>query len=618
MFHLFKRKRRDEAAAPEEKYTEKEQTIATSNAERISSDLRNLKQEKKEAFNSIRRKEEDSFVSTVDSSKYLVLDVETNGLSSTRDDLLSIAIYKPDSEKCWHRFLPLELNQCVLTTSINGITEEMIVDANPLSQEEVNQVLEEYDVDNRYVLIYGNIDERFMRAYFSRHRLSGIERFHFYNFKHDVISSSYSEGNVTKDNLCKLFFIENVKDVHAADNDCVLEWKLFRRMNGGQLFISNNKVFEFNKAEYIIPVSYTVSHPNFKYHLPPFPRIYVNDTVVESVSIQGEHLQKFGTNINGVLIEHLINKMVGATTVDSFQFLLENKKKLRYVGELESKIDIIPLTFKEDGTIATNRLQDKQIGEAFNQFIGTIKDEIGPLIQFIKSDIFKGKEILSQELVIDKEANILALCDLSSEDAVLEIKATDYRAPSAFSRQLYYEAKGRDTYLLQVDWRKMPKSLDIIISKIDFEVYEPTQRDFRSKFEKAKEVLETDDIQLINYINKSSRVQLKCRRCGYEWDCTYNMALKHLLCPICNPPEKKDSRRTKMSEEAKKARSAEKYYSKVYERSKGQIEASGYIGSREQVHAKCLNCCFEWQTRADHLLERCRCSKCGGKGDSVE
>ncbi|WP_235810847.1 3'-5' exonuclease family protein [Tractidigestivibacter scatoligenes] len=32
----------------------------------------------------------------VDPKKYLVLDVETNGLNPAKDDLLSISIYKPD------------------------------------------------------------------------------------------------------------------------------------------------------------------------------------------------------------------------------------------------------------------------------------------------------------------------------------------------------------------------------------------------------------------------------------------------------------------------------------------------------------------------------------------
>ena len=37
---------------------------------------------------------------SVFASDYVVLDVETNGLSSLRDDLLSISLYQPDTQKC--------------------------------------------------------------------------------------------------------------------------------------------------------------------------------------------------------------------------------------------------------------------------------------------------------------------------------------------------------------------------------------------------------------------------------------------------------------------------------------------------------------------------------------
>lgn len=61
---------------------------------------------------------------SVVASQYVVLDVETNELSSLRDDLLSISIYQPDTQKLYNRFLPLELDRNVYTTHINGISRK--------------------------------------------------------------------------------------------------------------------------------------------------------------------------------------------------------------------------------------------------------------------------------------------------------------------------------------------------------------------------------------------------------------------------------------------------------------------------------------------------------------
>ena len=93
----------------------------------------------------------------INAKDYVVLDVETNGLSSLRDDLLSISIYKPDDKKTYNRFLPLELSDYVYTTDINGITSKMLKDKIPLTQEEFDKIINDFELENRTILIYGNI-----------------------------------------------------------------------------------------------------------------------------------------------------------------------------------------------------------------------------------------------------------------------------------------------------------------------------------------------------------------------------------------------------------------------------------------------------------------------------
>ena len=90
--------------------------------------------------------------------KYVVLDVETNGLSSIKDDLLSISIYKPDDGKIYDRFLPLELSDEVETTYINGITKDMLKDKSPLTQNELDEVISSFELEKMTILLYGNID----------------------------------------------------------------------------------------------------------------------------------------------------------------------------------------------------------------------------------------------------------------------------------------------------------------------------------------------------------------------------------------------------------------------------------------------------------------------------
>ena len=94
----------------------------------------------------------------VNSKDYVVLDVETNGLSSIRDDLLSISIYKPDDKKTYDSYLPLELSDWVETTWINGITEEMLKDKEPLTQEEFDKLIIDFELDKTTNTITLNFD----------------------------------------------------------------------------------------------------------------------------------------------------------------------------------------------------------------------------------------------------------------------------------------------------------------------------------------------------------------------------------------------------------------------------------------------------------------------------
>jgi cytochrome c peroxidase len=71
-------------------------------------------------------------------------------------------------------------------------------------------------------------------------------------------------------------------------------------------------------------------------------------------------------------------------------------------------------------------------------------------IDFIKNQVFPKGKILSQEMVISDDKKVLALCDLSSENAVMEIKTFNvvkekteqgYFAAAELTDQLYYEKR---------------------------------------------------------------------------------------------------------------------------------------------------------------------------------
>lgn len=327
-------------------------------------------------------------------AEYVVFDVETNGLSSKLDDLLSISFYKPDDGKEYSKLLPLELSKKVYTTRINGITKKDLVGATPLTQLEFNHIVEEFELEKRTILIYAgkNFDAMFLSEYMRRHKLLGFDKLTFYNFKKRIISSSYSTGNLTKDNLCTLFKISEVKNVHSSLNDCKLEWQLFKKMDGYCYLVTEgtgeDNVFRLNE-DYIIPASLLYSHPNLSRTLPERPYIECQTTLVKTFEIDANGVEKFPTNITGITIEHLIDTMLNVQEQDSRKFLLDNKKKLKFIGKIPNGIEVITMIFNSDGTITACNNEDKQMVKRINATLKNLKGKIQPLINYIKHEIFR-------------------------------------------------------------------------------------------------------------------------------------------------------------------------------------------------------------------------------------
>lgn len=568
---------------------------------------------------------------SMDPREYVVFDVETNGLKSKKDDLLSISFYKPDDKKEYSKFLPLELNRKIVTTNINGITDKDLIGATALSQDEFDYIVDEFELEKRTILIYagGNFDKVFLSEYMKRHQISGFDKLRFYNFKRNIISSKYSHGNITKDNLCSIFNIDGVKQVHNSLNDCKLEWKLFERMGGYYYLVTEgnggDNVFRLNE-DYIIPASLLSSHPNLSRILTERPYIECQSKVIKSFEIDAKGIEKFPTNFTGMTIEHLINSMLEVDKQNSLPFLEENKRKLDFIGKIDNGILALPMVFNLDGTVTALHKKDKEVEERLNSTTKKLKEQIGPLVEYIQNDIFNKERILSQELVVDSKNNILALCDLSTEKAILEIK-TNSADSLAYKEQFFYEARGRKIYHLKMEWIKdwntnLLKKVIFHIAYVDAYIGTPGALNWfegkreENKSQKISEIqkyLSTSKVSLAAFTNISSPIVLHCKKCEHEWTIRYSTLMKKIPeCPKCNAKRSRGKKISISDEDRKKLR-ADKYYEKILRKSNHTIVASNYTGSKDDADAICVNCGYKWTTRADHLADRCWCPKCKRK-----
>ena len=150
--------------------------------------------------------------------------------------------------------------------------------------------------------------------------------------------------NLSKDNLCKAFRIRGVKKVHSGINDCILEWKLFCKINNRKIFINGNVLYWYTN-EYITPVSYLTNYNNFKYHI-SLPKLELSWKKIKTFELS--KIPRYPNNISGEVIEKIIYDALGVDNKikkEDLQFLIKNKLKLTKIFEMESEFYEIPIFF---------------------------------------------------------------------------------------------------------------------------------------------------------------------------------------------------------------------------------------------------------------------------------
>ncbi len=488
---------------------------------------------------------------SVSPKKYVVIDVETTGLKSKENDLLSISIYKPDDGKSYERFLPLELSSYIpaFITEINGIQDEDVKDSLPLSQDEVNRIVNEFELKNRIILHYGNLDEKFIKEYFRRHNLIGFNNLNFFNFKKLICSPSFTKGLLTKDNLCNMFGIEGVKETHNGLNDCILEWKLFVKMAGCPILVKKNPFYYSLyriSNEFIVPVSYLNNNYNLS-KLVGLPKINVSfeekDTFrISSIFVKDKIIER------KILLSPIdcIYLILNPTIESSRTFLSNNFKSLKYLGYLsEYEIESDTKTIRTDinrqvenieivkELSSNNSSSNNKTLTSVNEYTAAIKNDFALVIDYIKENIFLNEPIKLKELVVNSEYELLGLCDLSNENCILEI-VNNFKKLDSLAIPLYIKSKNRNCYIIQYNYLYDEKNqIEFKIFKAEFHTNE-----IKSRTETAQsrliEKLAATGIIVVDYKNTKERIRLKCNKCGKEWETYYNaVKFGNVHCKYC-------------------------------------------------------------------------------------
>lgn len=112
--------------------------------------------------------------------------------------------------------------------------------------------------------------------------------------------------------------------------------------------------------------------------------------------------------------------------------------------------------------------------------------------------------------------------------------------------------------------------------------------------------INSDIILLSEYTISRNKVSCKCKHCGNEWSATANSLLMGGGCPEC----------AKLLRREHIKKSHKRFIQELNEVNKGILILEEYQGANLDIKCKCLECNYEWQTKANDLLRGHGCPEC--------
>lgn len=100
------------------------------------------------------------------------------------------------------------------------------------------------------------------------------------------------------------------------------------------------------------------------------------------------------------------------------------------------------------------------------------------------------------------------------------------------------------------------------------------------------------------YINNETKIRVRCKKCGYEWETIPTRILDGRLCKKCAIEKKKKTNIEFLIELNEKG--ILDYYLPLQE----------YAGCKTKIKFRCLKCGYEWKTTPDEILHYSGCPKC--------